>query len=396
MGHEVVKIPMYLPLFGHEDTGEVPVFYGAIETYLQQLYPIFRKAPKWFISLLNSRPLLKIAASMAGSTDAKGLDEMTVSMLLGEHGKQKEELERMVNWIADHCEPDVIHISNALLLGMAPRLKERLGSAIVCSLQDEDGWVEVMDQQHQDKVWQLMHDKAGAVDAFIGVSKYFSALMQKRMNIPVEKVHSIYLGVDAEDYPVKALKDKPRNIGFISRLCYDNGLDILIDAFISLKRMPGNEDVRLILTGGSTGADKKFIKGQKRKIFANKLEDQVEFCENFEEKGRLEFFEKVSLISVPVRKELAFGLYLLEAMASGVPVLQPDEGAFPEIISLSGGGKMYHPNTAEALAEKLNNLLSKPEILEDYGAKGRNGVNEHFNIYTKAEEVVELYERLKK
>jgi len=128
MGHQVVKLPMYLPLFGHEDdNGDVPVFYGAIGTYLQQLYPVFRKAPAWVTRLLNSKPMMRMAARMSGSTDAKGLDEMTVSMLLGEHGKQKEELERMVDWIASHCEPDVIHISNALLLGLAPRLKEKLG-----------------------------------------------------------------------------------------------------------------------------------------------------------------------------------------------------------------------------------------------------------------------------
>ena len=394
MGHGVVKLPMYLPLFGHEETGEVPVFYGAIETYLQQLFPILKKAPKWFTRLLNSRPLLKMAAGMAGSTDAKGLDEMTVSMLLGEEGKQKEELERMISWIADHCEPDVIHISNALLLGFAPRLKEKVGCAIVCSLQDEDGWVDVMDQEHQDKVWELMHDKAAYVDAFIGVSEYYSDLMQKRMDIPVEKIHSIYLGVDPLEYVVKPISDKPRNIGFISRLCYDNGLDILIDAFIKLKKMPGNEDVGLILTGGLTGADKKFIKKQKKKIKASGFDDHVEFHDDFEEDGRLEFFENVSIISVPVRKELAFGLYLLEAMASGVPVLQPDEGAFPEIIRLSEGGETYSPNTPAVLAEKLHDLLSQAEKLEYFATHGRRGVEEQFNIVGKSEEVVKLYEEL--
>ncbi len=392
MGHDVVKLPMYLPLFGHEDLEDVPVFYGAIETYLLQLFPILKKSPKWFKKLLNARPLLRMAAGMAGSTDAKGLDEMTVSMLLGEEGQQKEELERMVNWIADHFKPDVIHISNALLLGFAPPLKARLGSAIFCSLQDEDGWVDVMDQEHQDKVWELMHEKAKSVDAFIGVSSYYSDLMKKRMNLPAEKTHSIYLGVDHEEYRVKAIHDKPRNIGFISRLCYDNGLDILIDAFIKVKKIKENEDVRLILTGGQTGADKKFIRSQKRKVRNAGLADMVDFRDDFEEEGRLKFFENVSLVSVPVRKELAFGLYLLESMASGVPVLQPDEGAFPEIINISQGGEIYKPNTADMLAERLNYLISQPEILQDMADKGVKGVSEHFDIYSKAEEVVRLYE----
>lgn len=395
MGHQVVKIPMYLPLFGHEnDENDVPVFYGAIETYLQQLFPIFRRAPKWFIRFLNSKPLLKMAANMAGSTDARGLDEMTVSMLLGEEGKQKEELERMVNWIADHCEPDVIHISNALLLGMAPRLKEKLGSAVFCSLQDEDGWVDVMDSEYQKKVWDLMHEKAKSVDAFIGVSEYYSDLMRGLMNIPGEKVHSIYLGVDVEEYPVKPVEEKPRNIGFISRLCYDNGLDILIDAFIELKKSPDYDDVKLILTGGQTGADKKYIKNQKRKIRNAGLSDQLIFWEDFEDEGRLKFFEQVSLVSVPVRKELAFGLYLLESLASGVPVIQPDHGAFPEIVNLSKGGDLFSPNTSEALMVKLKEVLDNPELLKKFSVEGREGVRNNFNIVAKAEEVVELYEEV--
>jgi glycosyltransferase involved in cell wall biosynthesis len=216
------------------------------------------------------------------------------------------------------------------------------------------------------------------------------------MQIPEDKVHSIYLGVDEEEYEVIPVKDKPRNIGFISRLCYDNGLDILIDAFIILKSKPGYEDVGLTLTGGQTGADSKFIKNQKKKIKNANLERVVEFCDDFNEDGRHKFFGKVSVVSVPVRKELAFGLYLLESMASGVPVLQPNQGAFPELIELSGGGAIYEPNTPDSLCEKLIELLSQPEKIERLAEKGIQGVKEHFNIYTKSDEVVELYKQLKK
>ena len=76
----------------------------------------------------------------------------------------------------------------------------------------------------------------------------------------------------------------------------------------------------------------------------------MEFHEAFEGAGRKEFFKKVSLISVPVRNGEAFGMYLLESMASGIPVVQPSLGAFPEIISLSGGGIVYQPNTPEELS----------------------------------------------
>ena len=220
-GHDVIKIPMYLPIFSDErDIKDIPVFYGAVSIYLKQLYPIFRKAPQWFERMLNSGPFLKMAASMAGSTNAKGLEEMTVSMLLGEHGKQKDELERLVDWIEENYKPDVVHISNALLLGLAHRIKERLNVPIVCSLQDEDVWVDAMKPVFRDQIWQLMSEKSKDVDQFIAVSDFFSTVMQERMKLDPKKIRSMYLGVDPLDYEFIPTSEKTRNIGYISRMCY--------------------------------------------------------------------------------------------------------------------------------------------------------------------------------
>jgi len=397
LGHQVVKIPMYLPLFADEhDITDIPIFYGAISTYLKQVYPVFRKAPKWFDKLLNSKPMMKMAASMAGSTRAKGLEDMTISMLLGEQGEQKEELDKMVNWIADHCKPDVIHISNALLLGLAKRIKEKTGVPVVCSLQDEDVWVDAMQPQFQKRIWDLMHDRAEDVDALVAVSNYFAETMKKRMNVGDEKIHTFYLGVDAEDYPFISVKNKPRNVGYISRMCHKDGFDIVVDGFIDLKKKPGFKDVKLIATGGLTADDKKFFKQQKQKIKEAGFVGDFEVIEEFEGEARHEFFKKVSLISVPVRVGEAFGMYLLESMASGVPVVQPSLGAFPEIVEISGGGVNYMPNSPEKLSETWAELLNDQERLEQLSQAGYNGTKEKFNIHNHAAEIIGLYESLKK
>ena len=397
LGHQVVKIPMYLPLFADEhDITDIPIFYGAISTYIKQVYPIFRKAPKWVDKLLNSKPMMKMAASMAGSTRAKGLEDMTISMLLGEQGEQKEELDKMVDWIVEHCKPDVIHISNALLLGLAKKLKERTGVPVLCSLQDEDVWVDAMNPQFQQPIWDLMHKRAEDVDALVAVSNFFAQTMKEKMNLPAEKVHTFYLGVDTEDYQFISSKEKPRNVGYISRMCHENGFDIVIDAFINLKKKPGFEDVKLIATGGSTGDDNKFIKEQKRKIRDNKLEGSFEIMPEFEGDDRHNFFKQVSLISVPVRIGEAFGMYLLESMASGVPVVQPALGAFPEIVQISGGGVNYMPNNPEKLSETWAELLVNPEKLEELSLAGVKGTIEKFNIHNHAAEIIGLYESLKK
>ena len=396
LGHQVVKIPMYLPLFSDEhDISDIPIFYGAISTYLKQVYPVFRKAPPWFDKLLNSKPMMKIAASMAGSTRAKGLEDMTISMLLGEQGEQKDELDKMADWIAKHCQPDVIHISNALLLGLARRIKEKVGVPVVCSLQDEDVWVDAMQPQFQQRIWDLMHERAKDVDALVAVSNYFADEMKTRMNLGNGRIHTFYLGVGAEDYPFIPVKEKPRNVGYISRMCHKDGFDITVDAFIDLKKKAGFEDVKFIATGGLTGDDKKFMKKQKQKIKDAGLLNDFEIIEDFEGEARHDFFKKVSMVSVPVRVGEAFGMYMLEAMASGVPVVQPALGAFPEIVESSGGGVIYEPNTPEKLSEAWANLFNNPEKLQQLSEAGYEGTKTKFNIHNHAGEIVGLYESLK-
>ncbi|MBA7483566.1 D-inositol-3-phosphate glycosyltransferase [subsurface metagenome] len=394
-GHQVIKIPMYLPLFSDEnDRKDTPLFYNAISIYLKQLYPILRKAPPWFDRLIGSKPLLKLAAKMAGSTRARGLGELTVSMLMGERGVQKRELDQMVDWIDEHYMPDVIHLSNALLLGVAGRIRERIRVPIVCTLQDEDVWVDVMKSEFRDRAWELMREDSKNVDLFITVSNYYGDLMKKKLAIPDDKIDRIHLGVCLDDYTSPGGQSATRSIGFISRMNHENGFDILVDAFILLKQRNGFDDVKLVLTGGSTGDDTRFIKQNRRRLWKAGFMEDVDFHEDFVDGGRLEFFNKISVLSVPVRLGEAFGLYLVEAMAAGVPAVQPSLGAFPEIVGLSDGGLIYSPNNPAELAESLAKILDDKEMLLEKSLNARRGVEDHFNIKAQAGELIAHYERL--
>ncbi len=395
LGHDVVKIPMYLPLFSDDsDIEDIPIFYGAVSMYLKQLYPIFRYAPKWFDKLLNSKSALRYAAKKAGSTNATGLEDMTVSMLLGEDGKQAEDLEFMVNWIDMHFKPDVIHLSNALLLGLAKRLNHKMNVPIVCSLQDEDTWVDVMQPSFRDKVWKLMSEKAADVDAFISVSDYYAEVSMQRMKIEKSKIQTLHLGVDPANYSYKNSSEKSRNIGFISRMCEFNGLDTLVDAFINIKKLAENNDVKLIITGGSTGDDSKFISKLKKKIGISGLLKDVEFYKDFTGQARTDFFDKVAVVSVPVNTGEAFGIYLTEAMACGIPVVQPPVGAFPEIIAKSGGGIIYDENNADSLSIALNKLINNNEQLKSLSEAARKSAEKIFNVNLLAAELINKYEQI--
>jgi glycosyltransferase involved in cell wall biosynthesis len=390
-------VPLYLPIFedGH-DLDEVPVFYGAVNLYLKQQFPIFRHMPSFVEHALDSKSVLNMAARKAGSTRAKGLEEMTISMLLGEDGGQKEELERLVDWLADEAKPDVVHLSNALLLGLAHRIKERMNVAVVCSLQDEDVWVDAMDDHYRKEVWDLMSERGKDVDVFIPVSDFYSAEIHKRMVIPGNKMKTVHLGVDTADYSPKPITKKEPVIGYLSRMCEENGLAVLVDAFILLRKDPKFASVKLKITGGKTGDDIHFIKEQKNKISKVGLENDVYWVEEFEGEERQKFFDSVRLISVPVLIGEAFGLYQLEAIASGIPMLQPALGAFPEVIEASGGGAIYSPNEPKQLADALASLLFNDEKLQELSTAGLVGVNQHFDIHAQAKKMVAVYESVLK
>ncbi len=392
-GHDSVTLPLYLPHsieeFSQQD--DMPVFYGAVNIYLKQNFKLFRHMPKWLYSFFNSPFILKYASKKSGSTKAEGLEEMTISMLKGEEGFQREELEQLVYYLKHHEKPDVVHLSNALLIGLAAKIKEELNVPVFCSLQDEDVWINAMAEHYKPKLWLLMCEKAKDVDAFIAVSNFFKNVMQKNMNIPDGKIHVIPLGVDPALYKVSLPAKKPFAVGFLSRLNEENGFGILVDAFIKLKSKPEFANAKLILTGGKTADDNSFVDKQIKKLQKNKILNDVEFIEDFRTLALEKFFGKLSILSVPVINGEAFGLYQLESLASGIPIVQPNIGAFPEIVAASEGGVIYSPNTADALAEKLDEVLSDPAKLHRLSINGRKAIEEKFNLNKTTEQLVEIY-----
>jgi glycosyltransferase involved in cell wall biosynthesis len=394
-GHDAITLPIYLPLSvdNRQDTSEVPVFYGAVNLYLKQRFPFLRKMPVWLKNVFNSNWILRYAAKKAGSTRATGLEDMTISMLQGDEGYQKEELEQLVNFIA-HEKPDVVHLSNALLLGLAHKIKRELNIKVICTLQDEDVWVDVMTEDYAKHVWNIMAEKARDIDAFVTVSKYFADLMQEKMNIPIQKLHVVPIGVEPELY----LKNTPNTdtpcIGYLSRRNKENGFEQMIDAFLELKQRKGFENAQLKVTGGKTSDDRHFIKKQIRKLEQNNVLRDVTFMEDFKQENLKDFFQGLTVLSVPVLKGEAFGMYLLESLASGIPFVQPEIGAFPEIVENTGGGVIYHPNNPQSLADKLEEVLSDKESLLNMSDSGRTAIENTYNTHVLTEKMIRIYSNL--
>jgi len=392
-GHDVVMLPLYLLPFGDDVDAEnkAPVFFGGINVYLQQHFAIFRRTPRWLDRLFDAPWMLRIAAAREGSTSAVNLGPMTLSMLEGRSGRQSKEVDRLVTWLQSHQKPDVIHISNALLLGLAPEIKRAVDVPIICSLQDEEPWVDAMPAPYDRLCWEAIAGHADHVDAFIATSAWYADRMSGRINIGRERIAVVYLGVETDEFVPADLRFDPPTLGFLSRLNEAQGFGILVDAFIELKQDPALKDLRLRATGGCTTADRPFVESVRTKLRRHGFEDSVDFLFEFQRADRREFLRTVSVLCIPVPHGEAFGIQLIEAMASGVPVVQPRAGAYPEIIEATRGGILYDPERSGALVEALQSLLRDPEHARALGQRGRAAVLERFGINREARDVLNVY-----
>ncbi len=392
-GHSTLMLPLYLPLTLDEadHTAGQPIFFGGINVYLEQKSEFFRKSPTWLHQLLDSPDLLKWAAGKAAKTRATDLGDLTLSMIRGEEGNQARELEQLIAWLKTQSAPDVICLSNALLVGLARRLKQELGMPVVCSLQGEDSFLDALPEPHRARAWETMVERASEVDLFIAPSHYFADLMRRRLRLPADRVRVVYNGIDLTDYSPAPALPQPPVLGYFARMCREKGLDTLIDAYRELKRRDRVKGLRLRIGGGCGPSDQTLVNELQDRLAANGLLNTVEFCPNVDRAGKLAFYRSLTALSVPALYGEAFGLYLIEALASGVPVIQPRHAAFPELIAATGGGVLCAPGDPLALADAAEALLLDPAQLRLLSQTGRNSVAERFNLDRMTDEILEAY-----
>jgi glycosyltransferase involved in cell wall biosynthesis len=394
-GQDVVLVPMYLPLYTDDPdiTRGVPVFFGGINVYLQQHFKLFRKTPRWMDWLLDSRLMLWLAAQQEGSTKAAGMGEMTLSMLRGEDGNQAKEVERLISWLAESEKPDLVHISTSMLLGLAPRIKEVLKVPVVCSMQDEDVWIDNIDEPYPQKCWDAIAEKAAYCDQFVTVSQYYRDLMIDRLRLDPSAIEVVPIGIELDGYK-ESKHAGPPTIGYLSKLTRSLGLETLVEAFMILKRKEGLEDLQLRAMGGLVGADKKFVDGLRQTLNSAGMGSDVTFMTELDRADRIDFLKDLSVLSVPIPGGEAFGTFMAEAWAAGVPVVQPRAGAFPELVGATGGGVIYDGETPNALAAALEPLLRDPAHARSLGQAGRDSALQEFDVEKMATRMADIYKKV--
>lgn len=389
-GHQVLMVPLYLPLKLDEadQSGQTPVFFSGINVYLEQRFPWFSRIPRWLNRLLASRPLLRRVGKAAAKTRPEDAGELALSMLRGEEGLQARELEELIAFLKTQPPPDFISLSNALLTGMARRLKAALNRPVICSLQGEDGFVDSMPTDFRVQAWDLLRERAQDIDLFISPTEFYAGFMRRRLRLPDEKIKVVYNGLELAGYAPATQPPAQPAIGFFARMCPEKGLDLLVEAYLIMRhrnRFPGLQ----LRIGGSLGpADQPFVDRLESRLKRNGAWADVRLAPNLDREAKLDFYRSLTLFSVPAICQEAFGLYVIEALASGVPVVLPRHAAFPELVFATGGGVVCEPGNPNSLADALELLLLNPDRLRAMGETGRRNVLERFDVERTARELV--------
>jgi glycosyltransferase involved in cell wall biosynthesis len=323
---------------------------------------------------------------------------MTLSMLRGEHGNQAGEIEELIGWLREHARPDAIWLSTALQAGLARRIKAELGVPVLGFLQGEDSFIDGLGAPWSEQVWALLGERMRDADAWIAPSHYFADLVARRLGWTAaerdRRIQIVPNGTSLDGY--RAERETPAQvIGYLARFIPAKGLGLLVDAFITLKKRGRHPETRLRCAGSMTAFDAPYVETLKVRLRAAGYEQNVDWHPNVSRKQKIAFLESLTLFSVPATYGEAFGLYVIEALAAGVPVVLPNTAAFPELVAATEGGRLFELGASAAenagrLADALEALLAAPEEARALGASGRAAVRREFTISRLAERLASI------
>jgi glycosyltransferase involved in cell wall biosynthesis len=386
-GHQVVLAPVYTPTRTDErNVSQAQVFFGGISVFLEQQVPLFRHTPRIFDRLWDAPWVIRLATKRQIKVDPQSLGEMTVSMLRGERGFQAKEIAKLLAWLKSEPRFDVINLPYALLIGLAEPLRRELQAPICCTLQGEDLFLDGLGQQYRHESLSLIRAALPHVDAFLPVSEYYRDFMTGYLGIPPEKMRLVPLGINMDGYRARpAARRQPFTVGYLARIAPEKGLHVLCEAYRVLRELSPGEPARLVAAGYLPPEHRPYLDEIRRQLREWGLESEFEYHGEVDRAQKTAFLQSLDVFSVPTVYVEPKGLFVLEAMANGVPVVQPRHGAFPEMVSRTGGGVIVEPDDPAALAAGYLALWRDPERAAALGRAGAAGVREHYDVGSMAE-----------
>ena len=394
-GHDVTLVPVYTPTRTDEpNMCRQQVLFGGISVYLQQHLALFRKTPRFLDRFWDSPRVIDAFAGRAISNDPKLLGDLTISMLRGKEGVLRKEFDKLLDWLSGEPVPDVINLPNSLLIAMAEPLRQALDRPVCCTLQGEELFIDGLVAPYREEALQLIREQVPSVDCFIAVSEYCARFMTQYLQIPEEKMAVVPLGINMTGYPAspRGKRDGEFRVGYFARVAPEKGLHVLANAYVRLRGKTGASPIRLEVAGYTAPDYGDYMAGIEHTLEEAGLASEFSYRGVVDRGGKLGFLQGLDVLSVPATYDEPKGMFLLEAMANGVPVVQPRRGAFTEIVEKTGGGLLVEPDDPESLADELYNLWQDRSRVASLAERAYREVREHYTVGHSASRLLDVYE----
>ncbi|WP_417384821.1 glycosyltransferase family 4 protein [Gimesia sp.] len=392
-GAEATLVPTYTPIRVDEEnmTGS-PVFLGGINVYLNYRSKLWRKLPGFMKHWLNTPWIINLATKFGVSNDAHELGALTVTLLEGDQGAEGREIEELAQFLGSHLKPDVICLSNALLSGTIKKIREHFQGPLFCILQGDDVFLEELGEPYRSRSLELIRNNVQQVDGVLVHSDYYREFMSDYLDVPIDHIHKVLLGINLEGHDGTPADhtDEPFTIGFFARICKEKGLHNVVEAFEIFHK--AHPDSRLCV-GGFLGKESEAYFHETTKNLPALNESYKYWGSPDTREEKIAFYKSLSVLSVPTDYHEPKGLFVLEAMANGVPVVQPAHGAFPELIEQTAGGLLVPPGDPQALADAWERLYQDREYRLQLARQGYERVRQFYSAELMATESLSFFQK---
>ncbi|HTS65382.1 MAG TPA: glycosyltransferase family 4 protein [Candidatus Acidoferrales bacterium] len=392
-GHDIILMPMYTPTRTDEAnvSGE-RVFMNGITVCLEMQSAFFRKS-RWLLDRLwDARWMIRLAARTSIAVDPHVLGEMTVSVLRGEDGFQRKDIGKLTSWLAGEPKPDIVTLPNCLLSGLAKPIREAVGRPLCCTLQGEDLFLSQLPEPFRRQAWELIRANVAHVDGYAAVSEFAALYWRERLGVPAHKMHVVPLGINLEGCdPAMRVHTDRFSVGFLARVAPEKGLHLLADSYMRLRRETDFGGAALEAAGYLAPEHRGYLRNIEKQMKDAGFGGEFRYRGELDRVHKIEFLRDLDVFSVPCTYDEPKGLSVLEAMANGVPVVQPRRGAFPEMLERTGGGVLVEPDDTGSLAAAIHALWKNRERLQELGRRGALGVREHYHVSRMAAAAAEVY-----
>ncbi|MEM9291179.1 MAG: glycosyltransferase family 4 protein [Acidobacteriota bacterium] len=420
LGHDAALIPLYTPLRTDDESASIDrVFYGAVNTYLDVKSSWIRRLPLGLRRFLDRPGLLRKVGEMGSAADAKELGELTLAVLQGDEGPTRAELEQLAEWLAKDLRPQVVHLQNSLFVGLARRIRELLGVPVISSLQGEDLFLDELIEPYRSQAIALIQRRSADLQGFTANSEYYADHMAQLLGLDRSLISVVPLGLNLEGLDVaptaeegsgqsaaaavatatavngsnSGAADDVFTVGYFARLCPEKGLGVALEGFADLAQRVGPEAVRFRAAGYLAPKDAPWLRQQIEKISEQGLGERVEIVGEVDRQGKIDALRSFDVLTVPTVYREPKGLFALEAMACGVPVVLAEHGTFPEMVEETGGGVLVAPESPAAVADAVERLFHDPQQRWFLGKAGHAGVRRRHGARRAAESLLAVYDQ---